>query len=142
MSDEGQVGGVEAAVMGTLVVLFGILLVAGAWGVVDAKAAASAAAREAARAYVEAPNGEAADIAAVRAARDTFDGYGRDPRAMHVERTAGVFRRCARVTFEVRHDVRLARLPGGRGGGSITVRARHSELVDPLRSGLAGAASC
>src|SRR5688500_15772999 len=132
--EHGQVGGIEAAVMGTLVVLFGVLLVASAWGVVDAKAAASAAAREAARAYVEAPDALAADAAADRAARAAFEGYGRDGAAVDVERTAGSFGRCARITFEVRHDVRLARLPGGSGGGTITVRARHSELVDPLRS--------
>ena len=142
MNERGQVGGVEAAVMGTLVVLFGVLLVASAWGVVDAKAAASAAAREAARAYVEAPSSAAADAAATRAATAAFEGYGRDARAVRVTRTSGTFGRCARVTFEVRHDVRLARLPGGRDGGTITVAARHSELVDPLRSGLPGASPC
>jgi hypothetical protein len=51
--------------------------------------------------------------------------------------------RCERVTVEVRHDVPTVVLPFAGGWGSlVTVTARHSEVVDPYRSGLPGAARC
>jgi hypothetical protein len=120
----------------------GGLLVANAWGVVDAKVAAEAAAREAARAYVEAPSGGDAASAAGEAGAAALAGHGRDPRRMTLA-VEGGFARCARVTVEVRYPVPAVAVPwvGGFGTG-FTVRARHSELVDPFRSGLAGRAGC
>jgi hypothetical protein len=51
------------------------------------------------------------------------------------------FARCARATFEVHYQVPMLTLPwiGGVGDG-IGVTSRHSELIDPLRSGVPGAA--
>jgi hypothetical protein len=47
------------------------------------------------------------------------------------------------VTVEVSHDVATVVLPWVDGWGSVvTVSARHSEVVDPYRGGLAGAARC
>ncbi len=43
---------------GVLIFVVGALLVTNAWGVVDAEIAADAAAREAVRTYVEAPDGD------------------------------------------------------------------------------------
>ena len=54
--DRGQVAGIEVLPFGFLVLVAGTLLVVNAWAVVDAKFAVDAAVREAARAYVEAPD--------------------------------------------------------------------------------------
>ena len=141
--DHGQLGGLEALPFGVLVFVVGALLVANVWGVVDAKLATTAAAREAARAYVEAPTAAAADAAAGAAARDAVAGHGRRASRTGVERIAGRFERCGRVTFEVTYPVPVVVVPwiGGLGEG-FTARSRHSELVDPYRSGLPGEADC
>ena len=67
--DRGQVGGVEALPFGVLVFVVGVLLVVNLWAIVDAKVAATSAAREAARAYVEAADGAEAEGDAIAAAR-------------------------------------------------------------------------
>lgn len=141
--EAGQVGGVEALAFGLLVFVVGALLVANAWGVIDAKAAVTTAAREGARAYVEAPSGRDASERAGRAARSALEGHGRDPGRATVAVRGRGFARCARVTVEVATRVPAIRLPfiGGFGSG-LRVAARHSELVDPYRSGLAGEARC
>ena len=141
--EAGQVGGIEALPFGVLVFVVGSLLVANVWGVVDAKLAVTSAAREAARAYVEATGPTAAVSEADQAARDALAGHGRDPGRATVVRASGSFSPCARVTFEVTYTVPAVVLPwvGGYGHG-FTARARHSELVDPYRSGLAGSADC
>ncbi|MDT7548845.1 MAG: hypothetical protein QOE84_1239 [Actinomycetota bacterium] len=136
-------GGVEALVFGVLVFVAGVLVVSNAWGVLDAKLAASSAAREAARAYVEAPSVDAAFVAARRAAGDAMAGHGRSPARTTVRQLGGTFVRCSRVTFEVSYPVPLLRVPFlGSAGAGFTARARHSEVVDPYRSGLAGTAHC
>ncbi len=67
--DAGQVAGIEAVPFGLLVLTVGVLLVAHTWAVVDAKFVTTAAAREAARAYVEAPLPGLAEASAMEAAR-------------------------------------------------------------------------
>ena len=139
----GQVGGVEALVFGVLVFVLGTMLVVNAWGVIDSKMAATSAAREAARTYVEASSAAAAATTAEQAAREAIVGHGRDRARMELELVAGRFSRCARVTFEVRYQVPLVAIPLlGQHGSGLTVRARHSEVVDPYRSGLPGRAAC
>lgn len=144
MNDEaGQVGGIEGLVFGVLVFVFGTLLVANAWAVVDAKSAASASAREAARVFVES-SGDGAGVAAVEAGMLAFEGHGRERERASVIRTAGSGARCDRVVFEAAYVVPLVSVPviGGVGRG-MRVSARHSEVVDPYRSGLgAEAADC
>lgn len=139
----GQVGGVEGLVFGVLVFVFGTLLVANAWAVVDAKSAASAAAREATRVFVES-SGDSADAAAVEAGLLAFEGHGRSRARAAVVRTVGSRTRCDRVVFEAAYVVPLVSIPviGGVGRG-FRVSARHAEVVDPYRSGLgAEAADC
>ena len=48
------------------------------------------------------------------------------------------FSRCARATFEVRYSVATVNVPwiGAFGSGLVTTTARHSEVVDPYRSGV------
>ena len=144
--EEGQVGGIEGVIFGVLVFVLGTLLVANAWGVIDAKLAASSAAREAARTYAEAPSGDNDDAwaAARQAARDAIEGHGRDWARTSVDPPAGGgLERCRRFTVEVRYDVPLVAVPLlGQHGRGIEVKAQHSEIIDPYRSGLPGTASC
>jgi hypothetical protein len=141
--ETGQVAGLEAVVFGVLVLVLGTMLVVNAWGVIDAKLAATSAAREAARTYVEAPSAAAAQGAAQQAAEEAVIGQGRSPDRMELALLGGRFARCSRVTFEVRYRVPLIAIPLlGQHGSGFTVRARHSEVVDPYRSGLAGRAAC
>jgi hypothetical protein len=140
--DGGQAG-LEAVLFGVLVFVLGTLLVVNAWGVVDAKLAASSAAREAARSYVEAPSAKAADADARQAAEEAITGHGRDGSRLELQLLDGRFARCARVTFEARYHVPLVAVPLlGQHGRGMVVSARHSEVVDPYRSGPAGTAVC
>jgi Flp pilus assembly protein TadG len=140
--ERGAIGGAEVLPFGFLIFVVGTLLLVNVWGVVDGKLAASAAAREAARAYVESPGpAEQAMVDADRAARAAFDGHRVSTDTMSVEAVAGTaFVRCAPATFEVTYRVPTIRLPwiGGLGGSAIEVQARHSEIVDPYRSGEIG----
>lgn len=143
VDEAGQVGGIEGLIFGVLIFVFGTLLVANAWGVVDAKLAASSAAREAARSYVEATSESTAASAAALAAQEAIQGHGRRWERTTLAMTGERFARCARVTAEVRYQAPLIVVPLlGQHGSGLTVSARHSELVDPYRAGLSAEASC
>ena len=138
-SETGQVGGVEALAFGTLLFVFGTLAVANAWGVIDAKMAAAAAAREGARAYVESTAADTADGDAERAGRDAMAAHGRDGSSLRITVVEGSFTRCERVVVEARYELRLVGIPAvGSTARTVSVAARHSEIVDPFRSGVAG----
>jgi hypothetical protein len=137
--ERGFVGGFEVLPFGLLIFVAGTLLLTNAWAVVDGTLAASAAAREAARTYVEAADLEEAELLAVEAAMSAIDGHGRDPVRAEVEWIVGPdFRRCALNTIVVRYRVPTLRVPfvGAFGAGFIETSGRHSEIVDPYRSGL------
>ncbi|MET0728592.1 MAG: hypothetical protein ABWZ76_09885 [Acidimicrobiales bacterium] len=141
--DRGQVGGIEAIPFGVLVFVLGTLLIANAWAVVDAKFATDAAARQAARTFVEATDVDAAFTDADAAGRAAIDAHGRDAaRADVVPVGRFTLARCERATFEVSYEVPALSLPliGGYGRAPFRVRSRHSELVDPFRTGLGGQA--
>ena len=141
--DAGQVGGFEALPFGVLIFVLGVLLITNAWAVIDAKLAATAAAREGARAYVEAGEASDAESDAVDAARSELTARGRDVSRSSVHVIAGTFERCRLVTLEVTYDVPTLTLPfvGGWGEG-MHVSARHGEIVDPYRNGPEGEADC
>lgn len=140
--ERGAVGGLEAIPFGLLVFVVGVLLIANAWAVVDAKLAVTAAAREAARTWVE---GDGETLDAQQAARDALLGHGRDPERLVLDLQAPTgFGRCAPVVVRATYTVPALALPwiGGFGDG-FDVSARHSERVDPFRDGVPGeAASC
>jgi hypothetical protein len=134
--DGGQVAGVEMLFFGLLVFIVGILVAANAWGVLDAKLVSGDAAREAARAFVQASNQKSAVISATEAAVEAVRAHGRDPSRLTVD-VRGVLERCGRVMVEAHYRTVLVHLPWvGAIGGSFTASSRHSELVDPYRSGL------
>jgi hypothetical protein len=133
------VAGIEGLVFGLLIFVVGTLIVVNAWGVIDAKMSASAAAREAARAYVKAPAGSDALALAVAAGHDTLSSLGRHRSDQRVELVSGTFVRCSVVTFRVTVPVPLIKLPWlGSHGTGFTAVASHTEVVDPYRSGLTG----
>lgn len=135
--ERGQFAGVEAVPFGFLVVVVGVLLIANVWGVIDAKLAVAAAAREATRAYVEAPAGSDPMAAAQRAANNAIRGFGREPGRLRLRALEATFARCARVRFEATYPVPALVIPwvGGYGDG-FDASARHGEVVDPYRDGL------
>lgn len=142
--DSGQMAGIEALPFGFLIFVVIALMLGNAWAVVDAKLAVTAAAREAARVYVEAPTGEEAEVRARAAADGSISGHGRDPSDLTIEIDhGGGFGRCVRVEIEASLAVPSVNLPFVAGfGKTFDVRATHSEVVDPYRSGLEGGADC
>jgi len=144
--DDGQVGGIEVLPFSLLIFVVGALLVANAWGVVDAKLAVVSAAREAVRSYVEAGDADSAALAAVDAGRSVVAGHGRNPDrvAIDVHHDGDEpFGRCVRATVTVTYEVPAVALPFiGGYGDAFEVRASQSEVVDPYRSGLPGSARC
>lgn len=140
--EAGQVAGIEAVPFGVLVFVVGVLLVVNAWAVIDAKLTVASAAREATRAYVEAPPGSDGVALAQAAAADAMSGGGRDRGRVRLRVLDGGFTRCQPVEFEVSYPVPAITLPWiGAYGTGFTASARHTEIVDPFRSGvpLAGA---
>lgn len=141
--ERGQAAGIEVLPFGFLIFVVGVLLLANAWAVVDAKLTASTAAREAARTAVEAPDAATATSDAETAARLALIGEGRDGDPDVLLRTDGPWGRCSLVTAEVRISVPAISLPFiGGFGADFEVAAEHSEIVDPYRSGLDGEATC
>jgi hypothetical protein len=133
--ESGQAG-IEAVPFALLTFVIGTLVVVNAWSVIDAKITASSAAREATRAFVEAPaDGDAAGLADA-AARDAVLGAGRDPKRLTLTQLEGSFARCETVRFEAAYRLPAVRVPWLGGLGSFTARARHAEVVDPFRTGI------
>lgn len=139
--EAGFVGGLEALPFGFLVFVAGTLLLVNAWGVYDSHLAAGAAAREAVRAFVEA-EGDHVDAAraARAAAEEALEGHGKDVARSTLRWTPDppTLARCQAITATVEYDVPLVAVPwvGAFGGGVLATRARHTEVVDPYRSGL------
>jgi len=141
--EEGQIGGVEALVFGVLILVLGVLGMATAWAVVDAKVAAAAAAREAARAYVESDGSANAWPEAADRGREAFAGHGRDPAAIDLPRPPEAFGRCGAITVKASTNVELPRLPGIRAVmRRVRVQASHTEVVDPYRAGVRRGPGC
>lgn len=143
--DRGQVGGIEVLPFGFLVFVSGLLMIANAWGVIDAKLAVTSAARESVRAFVESPDAGTAVVAARESAMDTLTAYGRggDRATIGSPVLAGEFGRCVRVMVTVSYDVPVIVVPFIGGFGHLEpVSSTFTELVDPYRDGLEGAAVC
>jgi hypothetical protein len=144
-SDAGFAGGFAGLLFGLAIFVIGTLLAAYGWSVVETKAAASAAAREAARSYIQAASATAGMDAARRSALAALAGRVSDPNKASVALQSGALGRCQRITISVSYPAPAVQLPlvrtiGPLGGG--TVRATHSELVDPYRTGISGSAQC
>lgn len=146
--ERGQIAGIEALPFGLLIFTVGTLLIVNLWGVVDTKFAADAAAREAARYVVETARNDT-DPAIIRdgargRAEQVMADHGRiRPVTVTIEPEGVLLLRCQRVSVVVTTSVPMIRLPFlGAHGDAFDVIARHSELVDPTRSGVGGEADC
>ncbi len=135
-TESGQAG-IEVLPFGLLTFVVGALLVANVWAVIDAKLAVSAAAREATRAFAEAPADADPLTLAGAAARAAIAGAGRDPAQLVLTPLDALFARCETVRFEASYRIPAIRVPwvGGFGSG-FTATARHAEVVDPYRTGV------
>lgn len=141
--ERGQIGGVEALAFGVLIFVLGMLGAASAWAVVDAKVAATSAAREASRSFVESDGSATAWADAARRGREAFTGHGRSPLALDLPRPADAFGRCGPITVTATTTVHLPRLPGIRAAvRQVQVRASHTEVVDPYRAGVRRGPTC
>jgi hypothetical protein len=136
--EQGFVGGFEALPFGFLVFVAGSLLLANAWAVFDCHLAASAAAREAVRSFVESSDPGSAQLDAEAAAGEALAGHGKDPERMTLDWRGDVLQRCQPVTAIVTYRVPTVAVPwiGAFGGGILRTSARHTEIVDPYRDGL------
>lgn len=136
--ERGMVGGFEALPFGFLVFVAGSLLLANAWAVFDSRLAASAAAREAVRAFVEGTGStEDARRSGDAAAEEALVGHGKDVDRMAITWDGDVLERCRLVTATVSYEVPTVVVPWlAAFGGVLSTSARHSERVDPYRSGL------
>ena len=141
---EAGTGGIEVLPLGFLTFVVVTLVVTNAWAVVDANTAVTAAAREAARAYVEAGPDADPMAEAGHSARLAVEGFGRRGDRLRLELVEGAFARCRLVTFEASYQVPTIPLAsiGRRGSPSITASARHTEVVDPYRSGVPAGEGC
>lgn len=137
LDESGQMAGMEVIPFGLLTFVVGALIVANAWAVIDAKITVSAAAREATRAFVEAPVDSDPHAMADAAARSAVEGAGRDPAELVLTPLEATFARCETVSFEASYQIPAIRVPwvGGFGDG-FTASARHAEVVDPYRTGV------
>lgn len=141
-TEDGFAGGLAGLLFGFLIFVLGTFLIGYAWAVVQTKAAVVDAARQAARTYVEAPDALDAYDSARAAADTSLSAKGRDPRKASLQLSTGPFGRCARITATVAYPAPVLLLPLSNLLGASTVKAEHSELVDPYRSGLPGSAAC
>lgn len=139
--EEGAVAGLEALAFGVLVFVVGTLVVVNAWAVIDARFATSAAAREAVRAVVQAPEvgltdaqlGQRARTAAAQAL--AAHGYTAEPVLTGPPLTQA---RCATVEITSELEVVPAVLPWVTQPLAYRVASTHAEVIDPFRAGLDG----
>lgn len=145
-NDTGQAGGAEVLPLGLLTFVFALLLIANAWGVVDADLATTSAAREAVRVFVESPDEPSAHMFATGAALEAMAGHGRsnDSTSVVISYVGdGGWARCSRVAVTVRHPMPAIRIPViGGYGHAFDVVATSTEVIDPFRGGLTGEARC
>lgn len=141
--DSSGVVGAEVLPFLVLVFVGGTLVLAQATAALDAKIAAVAGAREAARSFSEHRGPRSADAvdAAIGAGMRAMSGYRLSGEASVQPVGAARLHRCERVTFEATREVPRLALLGG-GWSPVTVGARSSEIVDPFRHGLDGRAPC
>jgi Flp pilus assembly protein TadG len=139
--EEGAVAGLEALAFGVLVFVVGTLVIVNAWAVIDARFATSAAAREAVRSVVQAPDvgltsaqlEERAQTAASQAL--AAHGYTGEPMLTGPPLTQS---RCATVEITAELEVVPTVLPWVTQPLSYRVASTHAEVLDPFRAGLDG----
>ncbi len=135
----GAVGGLEALVIGFLVLFGGLGLIVNAWSVVETRTALDAAAREYLRSYTEQSSAGEAEQAGERAARDVLRRRGTPLHQLRLTPPdPTTFGPCARATVTLAVDVPELRVPFIAALGPSSVQVTASELVDAHRELVAG----
>lgn len=141
--DRGEAGVILLPLV--LLAVYGLgLLAIGVWRVSESAGAVTEAARSGARTYVEVPVGTSstrAAGAARTAATTAAEAAGLSSVSVTIASDAGRAR-CAIVEVTVAGQVPALRVPWVGEVASTTVSATHRQIVDPLRSGLGGEATC
>jgi hypothetical protein len=145
-AEAGLAAGAEALVLGMLVFVVGTLVAVTTWAAIDTRFATAAAAREGARAAATTPPGEGPLAAAEAAVVAALEGHGLDPGRAELELHGPVgasLERCQEVSVTVTYRLDAVRIPViDVTALGFDVNGRHTEVVDPFRSGLAVGGSC
>lgn len=137
--ERGAVGGLEALLLGLLVVLGGVGLMVNTWTVIETRAALDAAAREYLRSYGEQSDAISAERAGSDAAHAVLRERGTPLDGVRVSTPdAGRFGPCQRVEITLSVEVDRMRVPFIDAIGSTTVSVTASELIDAHREVLVG----
>lgn len=139
--EQGEIGGLDALVFGTVAFVVALLAWVSAWRVLDAAQAASTAANAGLAQALRADGTDQARRLALHAATAVLraEGYG----TLHpVVTLEGRLARCARVEVTVGASVPLVRLPLLGTPATVEVQGRAGGLVDPFAPGLGGTDTC
>ena len=144
--EAGLAAGAEALVFGVLVFVVGTLIAVTTWAAIDTRFATAAAAREGVRAAVTSPP-DADPLASARAAVDAaLDAHGLDPARAELELHGTLdiaLERCQEVSLTVTYRLDAVRIPViDTPALGFDINGRHTEVVDPFRSGLAIGGAC
>jgi hypothetical protein len=142
LSENGQIGGIEAVPFSILIFVVGMIMAINGWGVVHTQTNARSAARAAVRVFVEQNNFDLAQQKAHATAIETLrrSGFATDRASIAIDFPNGdTWHRCARVRIVVSLPTRTFPAPFvGSLFSWISVRAAESGLVDAYRSGIDG----
>lgn len=141
---EGGQASAEVLLISATVLMAVLVIIIRTWAVIDTKFRVVGAAREAVRAYVEAPTADRANEDALRAALRAMDRDSLDELPIARDRffrREGGFERCERIRITVRWEVPAIRAWIVRFG-AVTVTGTQTEVVDPFRNGRTGPAEC
>lgn len=139
-SEGGFSAGAEVILVGSLIFVVTWVIGINSWNLLTADMAVQAAAKEGARAFVEAQPGSehAAATTAVTNAATAMDRP-----TIELRELSGNLVRCERITVTTGVSIDLLMAPFIQWSpGTVDVSDVHSEVVDPFRSGLPGTAGC
>lgn len=138
--ERGAVGGLEALLLGFLVLIGGAGLMVNTWGVLETRTALDAAAREYLRAYTAASDPSSAARAGAEAARRVLVERGSPLRGLVVDSPdPTLFGPCQPVEVTLTVEVDELRVPFIDRLGPSTVSVTGAELVDAHREMTPGA---
>ncbi len=138
-SQRGAVGGLEALLLGFLVLFGGAGLMVNSWAVIETRTALDAAAREYLRAYTSQSDPTSASLSGAEAVDRVLRARGTPLRGLTIDAPeAALFGPCQAVEVTLSIDVTEMRVPFIDALGPSTVSVTTSELVDAHREMVAG----
>lgn len=141
MGERGAVGGLDALLLGFLVLFGGAALIVNTWSIVETRTALDAASREYLRAYTEQSDAGAAEAAGLSAARGVLTARGTPLTALRIDPPdPSAFGPCSVAEVTMRVAVAELNAPFIDALGPSEVRISTSELVDAHREITSGSA--